>query len=102
MEVQWRRAIQRFILNNLEQLDQDEIDSWLSGKIELAPMLEEPLKALSQHRDAILREMHQMSPPEIFDRFMQEKPQIVFTDKDKAIVRIGKEVESLKLFLMSL
>jgi len=100
--VQWRRAVQRFVLNSLERLDQDEIDAWLAGEIEIAPVLEEPLKAMSQHRDMILREMHQMSPPEIFDRFVQEKPQIVFPDKDKAIVCIGKELQSIKLFLMNL
>ena len=102
METQWRRAIQRFILNNLEQLDQEGIDSWLAGEIDIAPSMQEPLKAISQHRDMILREMHQMSPPEIFDRFVAERPEIVFSDKDKAIVRIGKELESLKLFLMNL
>jgi len=31
LEVQWRRAMQRFILNNLEQLDQKETDAWLAG-----------------------------------------------------------------------
>jgi len=100
--MQWRRAIQRFILNNLEQLGQEDIDAWLAGEIEIAPMMEEPLKAISQHRDMILREMYQMSPPEIFDRFMEERPEIVFQDKTKAIVRIGKELETLKLFLMNL
>lgn len=102
MEVQWKRAIQRFILNSLEELSQEDIDAWLAGEIDLAPSMEERLKAMSQHRDMILREMHQMSPPEIFDRFTSERPGIVFPDKDKAIVRIGKELESIKLFLMNL
>ena len=102
MELQWRRIVQRFILNNLEQLDQAGIDAWLAEEIEIAPMMEEPLKAISQHRDTILREMHQISPAEIFDRFIEERPEIVFSDKDKAIVRIGRELESLKLFLMNL
>lgn len=102
MEVQWRRVIQRFILNYLEQLDQEDIDAWLAGDIEIAPRMEEPLKAISQHRDMILREMHQISPPEIFDRFVEERPELVFPDNDKAIVRIGKELESLKLFLINL
>ncbi len=102
MEVQWKRAVQRFILNNLEQLGQDDIDAWLEGEIEIAPMMEAPLKAISQHRDMIIREMHQLSPAEVFDRLTAEKPELVFPDKDKAIVRIGKELESLKLFLMNL
>jgi hypothetical protein len=102
LEVQWKRAVQRFILNNLEQLSQADVDAWLDGEIEIAPLMEEPLKAISQHRDTILREMHQMSPPEIFDRLMEERPELVFPDKNRAIVRIGKELESLKLFLMNL
>jgi len=100
--MQWRRAVQRFILNNLEQLEKEDLDAWLAGEIEIAPMMEAPLKAISQHRDMILREMHQMSPSEIFDRLVEERPELVFPDKDHAIVRIGKELESLKLFLMNL
>jgi hypothetical protein len=102
LELQWKRVVQRFILNNLEQLDQEDIDAWLAGEIDIASSMEEPLKAISQHRDMILREMHQISPSEIFDRFISERPEMVFPDKDKAIVRIGKELESLKLFLMNL
>lgn len=102
MEVQWKRAIQWIILNRLGNMSQGEIDAWLREETSLAPMLEEPLKALSQHRDTILREMYQMSPPEVFDRFIQEHPEIVFADKNKAIVRIGKELESMKAFLVTL
>jgi hypothetical protein len=60
------------------------------------------LKALSQHRDNILRDMYQISPPEVLDRFLRDYPDIVFVDKDKAIVRIGNELESIKAFLVSL
>jgi hypothetical protein len=102
LDVQWKKAIQRFVLNNLEELGQEDVDAWLAGEIEIAPLMEEPLKAMSQHRDMILREMHQMSPPEIFDRLVDERPELVFPDKNKAIVRIGKELEAIKLFLMNL
>lgn len=102
MEVEWRRAVKRFIVSNLGQLDQEEIDAWLNEEVEVAPLLEPALKAISQHRDTVLREMHQISPPEIFDMLCREHPELVFPDKDKAIVRIGKELQSLKLFLMNL
>ena len=102
MEVEWKRAIQWFIVNSLGDMSQEEIDAWLKEEIALAPALEEPLKALSQHRDNILRDMYQMSPPEVFDRFLQEHPEITFEDKNRAIVRIGKELEEIKAFLMSL
>jgi|GEM_PF-1164054 len=102
MEVQWKRAIQWFILNNLVEMSQEEIDAWLLEETSLVPILEEPLKALSQHRDSILREIYQMSTSEILDRFTQEHPEIVFSDKDRAIVRIGKEIESIKAFLVTL
>ena len=102
MEVQWKRAIQSFVVNSLDDMSQEEIEAWLREEISLAPVLEEPLKALSQHRDNILRDMYQMSPPEVLDRFIEEHPQVVFSDKDRAIVRIGKELESIKAFLMTL
>ena len=102
MEVEWKRAIQWFIVNSLGDMSQEEVDAWLREETSLAPIIEEPLKALSQHRDNILRDMYQMSPPEVFDRFLQEHPEIVFEDKDRAIVRIGKELEAIKAFLVSL
>ncbi len=102
MEVDWKRAIQWFMVNSLGDMTQEEIDAWMREETSLAPMIEEPLKALSQHRDNILRDMYQMSPPEVMDRFIQEHPETAFEDKDKAIVRIGKELESIKAFLVSL
>ena len=102
MEVEWKRAIQWFIVNSLGDMSQEEINAWMKEETSLAPIIEEPLKALSQHRDDILRDMYQMSPPEVFDRFTQEHPEVVFEDKDRAIVRIGKELESIKAFLATL
>src|SRR5512137_1793370 len=102
MEVEWKRAIQWFIVNSLSDMNQEEIDAWLREEVSLATLIEEPLKALSQHRDNILRDMYQMSPPEVLDRFLQEHPDVVFEDKDRAIVRIGKELETIKAFLVGL
>jgi hypothetical protein len=101
MEAEWKKAIQRFLLNNLGQMDQDEVDAWLADDFDLAPLLEPPLKAQSGYRDHILRELHQVSPPEIFDRLQKEHPELSFPDKNKAVTKIGKELESLKAILLS-
>lgn len=102
MKAEWNKAIQRFILNNLGQMDQDDVDAWIDGELELAPMLEPPLRAQSPYRDQILRELHQITAMEIFDRFSIEHPDLVFQDKNKVIVRIGKELEALKAIVISL
>ncbi len=96
MEAEWRKAVQRFLLNNLGQMDQELLDAWLADELDIAPLLEQPLKALSQHKNEILREMHQISPQEIFDRLRLEHPELVFSDKTKAIVKIGHEIEAMK------
>ena len=102
MKAEWNKAIQRFILNNLGQMDQEVLDAWIEGELEIAPMLEPPLRAQSQFRDQILRELHQITAMEIFDRFQKEHPELVFKDKDKAIVRIGKELQALKGIVVTL
>jgi hypothetical protein len=101
VKAEWKKAVQRFILNNLGQMDQDDVDAWVEGELEIAPMLEPPLRSLSQYRDQILRELYQVTAVELFDRFQKEHPELVFRDKDKAIVRIGKELEGLKAILIS-
>lgn len=102
MKAEWNKAIQRFVLNNLGQMDQEVLDAWIDGELEIAPMLEPPLRAQSQFRDQILRELHQITAMEIFDRFQKEHPELVFKDKDKAIVRIGKELQALKGIVVTL
>jgi hypothetical protein len=101
MEAEWKKAFQRFLLNNLGQMDQEDIEAWLSDELDLAPLLEPPLRALSAHRDQILREIHQVSPPEIFDRLQREHPELVFSDKNRAIVKIGKELQAMRAMLLS-
>lgn len=102
MDAVWKHAVRRFILNHMGQMTQDDIDAWMNEEIELAPGMEEQLESLSQYRDSILRELHQLSPPEVFDMYCQEHPEIAFPDKQKALVRIGKELDELKLFLMNM
>lgn len=102
MEAEWKKAIRRFLLNNLGQMEQEEVDAWLSDEFELAPLLEPPLKAMSQYRAQVMRELHQISPGEIFDTFCKEHPELSFPDKDKAILKIGKELEAMKAMLLTM
>jgi hypothetical protein len=102
MEAEWKKAIRRFLLNNLGQMEQTEVDAWLSDELDLAPLLEPPLKAMSPYRAQVLRELHQISPGEIFDAFRNEHPELVFQDKNKAILKIGKELEAMKAMLLTM
>ncbi len=102
MEAEWNKAIRRFLLNNLGQMEQEEVDAWLAGDFDIAPLLEPPLRALYEHKGRILAEMHQISPAEIFDRFLQEHPELSFPDRNKAVLRIGHELETLKAFVGTL
>jgi hypothetical protein len=83
-------------------MDQEDVEVWLNDEFDLAPLLEPPMRAQAQYRDQIMRELHQISPAEVFDRFQKEHPELVFPDRDKAVVKIGKELESLKGIVRSL
>lgn len=100
--MEWKKAITRFILNNLGQMDQEDVEVWLNDEFDLAPLLEPPLRAQAQYRDQIMRELHQISPAEVFDRLQKEHPELVFPDRNKAVVKIGRELESLKGIVRSL
>jgi predicted RNA-binding protein YlqC (UPF0109 family) len=54
---------------------------------------------MAQHRDSVLRELHQISPAEVFDIYVTEHPEIKFEDQGRVIVRIGKEMEAMKTIL---
>lgn len=102
MQAEWKKAIRRFLLNNLGQMEQEDLDAWLSGDLDIAPLLEPPLMALHAHKGVILGEMHQISPAEIFDSLKAEHPELVFPENQKVIVRVGQELEALKKFIVSL
>jgi hypothetical protein len=102
LEAEFKKAVRRFLLNNLGQMEQAELDQWLAGELDLAPLLEPPLKAMSKYRDQLIRELHQISPGEILDSFVREHPELVFSDKDRTMVRIGRELEAMKAFLITL
>jgi hypothetical protein len=99
LESQWKNAVKRFVLNNLGQFDQEDLDTWLEGERDLTPLLEPVLKTMGGHRDVILAEMHQLSPSEILDRFVVEHPELSIPDKQKALVRVGRELELMKAVL---
>jgi hypothetical protein len=102
MECEWKAAIRRFLLNNLGQMEQDEVDAWLDGDLDLAPLLEPVLKAAGENTRYILAEMHQISPAEIFDMLRKEHPELTFPDDDTPLLKIGKELEAMKRALSSL
>lgn len=102
MDSIWRHAVRRFILNHMGRMTQEDVDAWMDEEFDLAPIMQEQLEPLSDYRDSILRELHQLSPPEVFDMYCREHPDVTFSDRTKALVRIGKELDSLKLFLMNL
>ncbi len=102
MEAEFKKVVRRFLLNNFGQMGQEELDMWLEGEFDLEPLLEEPLSAMSKYRDLLLRELHQISPGEILDSLQKEHPELVFSDSEKAMVRIGKELEAMKAFLVTL
>lgn len=102
MQMEWKRAITRFLLNNLGQMDQEDVEIWLNDELDLAPLLEPPLKVQAQYRDQIMRELHQISPAEVFDLFQKEHPELVFPDGSKVVVKIGRELEALKDIVRSL
>jgi hypothetical protein len=35
MQSEWRAAVHRFLLNNLGQLDQEDLEVWLDGYLQL-------------------------------------------------------------------
>lgn len=102
MKSVWKGAVERFVLNHLEQMGHDELAQWLEGNIEIAANMESTLWSLKDHKETILRELNALSPSEVFDIYQKERPGNRIRDKDKAIVRIGNELEAMKTYLMSL
>ncbi len=99
MQVEWKAAVQRFMLNNLGQMDQEDIEVWLDGDLKLYELLESFLRTMAPYRAEVLRELHQISPAEILDKFMAEHPDLTIRDKSLATVMIGKEIEGIKAIL---
>ena len=98
----WRGAVERFVLNHLEQMDHGELARWLEGNLNISANMESTLWSLREHKQTILRELNALSPAEVFDMYQKERPGNRIKDKNKAIVRIGEELEAMKTYLMSI
>jgi hypothetical protein len=90
------------MVRSMCQLDQEEFDAWLEGDIDLAPFFSPLFETVSKHRDAFLRELHQISPAEVYDRFSKEDHGLKVEDGVKAVLRIGKELQMMKGIVQSL
>ncbi len=102
MKSVWRGAVERFVLNHLEKMGHEELSRWLEGNLDIASNMEATLWSLREHKATILRELNALSPAEVFDIYQKERPGNRIADKDRAIVRIGNELEAMKAYLMSL
>ena len=89
-------------MNHLEQMDHAELTEWLEGNVKIASNMEATLWSLREHKETILRELNALSPAEVLDMYLKERPGNRIADKNKAIVRIGEELQAMKLYLMSL
>ncbi len=102
MKSVWKGAVERFVLNHLEQMGHQELTQWLEGNVNIASNMESTLWSLREHKETILRELNALSPAEVFDVYQTERPGSRIQDKEKAIVRIGNELEAMKAYLMSI
>jgi len=102
MKSVWKGAVERFVLNHLELMGHEELKQWLEGNISISSNMEATLWSLRDHKENILRELNELSPAEIWDIYQKERPGNRIKDKEKAIVRIGSELQAMKSYLMSL
>lgn len=103
MESEERKALYHLVLSSMGQLvERDEFDAWVDGEVQLAPLFEPVLLSVRGRRDALMRELHQMFPAEVFDRFIAERPDVQIDDGTQVIVRIGKELEEMKAAVRSM
>lgn len=103
MESKEREALYHLVLSSMDQLlERDDFDAWLEGEIELAPLFRPVFESVARQRDAFLRELHQMFPAEVFDRFVAKHPELDLGDGTDVIVRIGRELQEMKTLVQSL
>ncbi len=82
-------------------MDQEEVDAWLGGEFDVAPLMKKLFERMAPYRDLLLREIYQISPSELFDRWRLEHPEIVFDNPDKALVRLGSELNAIRSIMQS-
>lgn len=103
MDSREREALYHLVLSSMEQLmDRDEFDAWIEGEIDIAPLLKPILESVASQRNTLIRELHQMFPAEVLDRFIAKRPDAYLGDKTQAIVRIGRELQMMKDIVQSL
>lgn len=103
VESRVREALYHLVISSMDQLlERDEFDAWLEGEIELAPLYRPVFESVSKDRDAFLRELHQIFPAEVFDRFVVKHPGLDLGDGTGTMVRIGKELQAMKDIVQSI
>lgn len=103
VECREREALFYLVLNSMDQLlERDEFDAWLEGEIELAPFFQPVLASVARQRDTFIRELYQMFPAEVYDRFVAKHPEADVGDGTEVLVRIGKELQAMKDIVQSL
>jgi len=102
LKSEWRTLVERFILNNLGKMAQEDVDAWLGNEVAFAQLLEPALKNFGPFRDNVLRELHQLSPSEIYDVWRLEHPELRFPDNDVVIVKLGTELNAIRSIVQSL
>lgn len=103
MESRERDALYHLILRSMGQLlERDEFDAWVAGDIELAPLFRPVFETVAAQRDTFIRELHQMFPAEVLDRFLAERPDADVGDRAAVVMRIGKELQAMKSLVQSL
>lgn len=102
LEADWKKALQRLLLDGLGGMDQEEVDAWLGREFDIAPMMKVLFERMAPYRDMVLREIYQISPSELFDRWRLEHPEILFEDTDKAIVRLGSELHAIRSMVQAI
>lgn len=103
MESKAREALYHLVLSSMDQLlERGDFDAWVDGEIELAPLFKPVFESVAPHRDTFVRELHQMFPAEIIDRFRARHPDLDVGDGTRLIVRAGREIEAMKAIAQSL
>jgi hypothetical protein len=103
MESKAREALYHLVLDSMDQLlERGDFDAWVDGEIELAPLFRPVFESVAHQRDTFVRELHQMFPAEVIDRFKASHPDVDIGDGTRLIVRVGREIETMKSIVQSL
>ncbi len=97
MESKAREALYHLVLSSMDQLlERGDFDAWVEGEIELAPLFKPVFESVAGQRATFIRELHQIFPAEVLDRFLARHQGIEMGDKTRVILRVGSELEGMK------